>query len=56
MAGKRKLKEHHIHTRLSSVKDLGIESPLSKNKSETITFASDIDLDHGKTSQEQVRR
>ena len=40
----------------SSDKDLDIELPLSKNNSETSNFASDIDLDYGKTSQEQVRK
>ena len=40
----------------SSDKDLDIELPLSKNNSETNNFASDIDLDYGKTSQEQVRK
>ena len=36
--------------------DFGIEWPLSKNKSETNNFASDIDHDYGQTSQEQVRK
>ena len=40
----------------SSDNDLDIELPLSKNNSETSNFASDIDLDYGKTSQEQVRK
>ena len=48
VTGKRKLKEHLIHTRRSSDKDLGIELPLSKNRSETDIFASDNDLDCGK--------
>ena len=39
---------------ISSNNDLDIELPFSKNKSETSDFASDVDLDHGKTSQEQV--
>ena len=40
----------------SSDNDLGIEWPISKNKSETSNFASDIDHDYGQTSQEQVRK
>ena len=38
------------------VKDLGIEFQQSKNKSETCTYASDKDLDSGKTSQEQDQK
>ena len=45
-----------IPTWRSSDKDLGIDFPLSKNKSETDDTASDINLDHEKTSQEQVRK
>ena len=37
--------KHHIHTGWLSYKDLGIEFPLSKNKSEANIFASAIDLD-----------